>query len=101
MILPARDRRSKGKIMLGVVYLALAIVVGLAGRKRHIGFVGYALLSIILTPIPPLLFLLLTQKRFLEHDAAMRMNRACCRGCGQGLSAAAASRYCHHCGAPL
>ena len=48
--------------MFSVIYLLLCIVVGLAGRRRRIGFTGFVLLALFLTPVLPLLYLLFTQK---------------------------------------
>jgi len=87
--------------MLFIIYLFLCCVVGLAGRKRRPGFAGYVLLSLFLTPILPLIFLLLTQKWFLETEAAKRSSIAVCRSCAGTQSAAATFRHCIHCGAPL
>jgi len=84
-----------------IIYLALCIVVGLAGRRRPIGFVGYFVLSLLLTPIVPLLFLLVTQKQFLEQETAIRLYRAYCRRCGCGMAEADTISTCNRCGAPL
>ncbi|MBW8727323.1 MAG: hypothetical protein JF625_19520 [Inquilinus limosus] len=84
-----------------LIYLGLCIVVGLAGRNRSIGFVGYVVLSLLLTPIVPLLFLLVTQKRFIEQETALRLYRAYCRSCGEGVIPAGAIRTCRRCGAAL
>ncbi|MGL4959878.1 MAG: hypothetical protein ACRC67_01510 [Inquilinus sp.] len=87
--------------MTFIIYLILCIVVGLAGRRRSIGFVGYLVLSLLLTPIVPLLFLLVTQKRFIEQETAIRLYRAYCRRCSCGAATADTIRTCNHCGAPL
>ena len=92
---------GKAGIMTIIIYLALCIVVGLAGRRRPIGFVGYFVLSLLLTPIVPLLFLLVTQKQFLEQETAIRLYRAYCRRCGCGMAEADTIRTCNRCGAPL
>lgn len=60
-------------MLLVIVYVLMCIVVGLAGHRRSIGFAGYTLLSLFLTPFVPLLFLLFTQRRFLRLEAAERM----------------------------
>jgi hypothetical protein len=51
--------------MLITAYLILCFVVGIAGRQRRLGFFGFFLLSVLLTPVIPLVWLLLTQRRFL------------------------------------
>lgn len=88
-------------IMTIIIYLALCVVVGFAGRRRSIGFAGYVLLSLLLTPIVPLFFLLVTQKRFIEQETAMRLYQAYCRRCGSGVATADTIRTCNRCGAPL
>ena len=60
-------------MLLLAVYIGLCFVVGLAGRRRRIGFAGYMLLALFLTPFLPLFYLFLTQKRFLQLEAAERM----------------------------
>jgi hypothetical protein len=53
--------------MLIIAYLILCFVVGIAGRQRRLGFFGFFLLSVLLTPVMPLGWLLLTQRRFLAR----------------------------------
>lgn len=43
-----------------VLYIAACALVGYAGRSRRIGFLGFFLVSILLTPIIALLILLLS-----------------------------------------
>lgn len=45
-------------IGLGAIYLLLAYIVALLGRKRKFGFWGYLFLSILATPIVGLLTVL-------------------------------------------
>jgi|tagenome__1003787_1003787.scaffolds.fasta_scaffold13237051_1 hypothetical protein len=87
--------------MFSVIYLLLCIVVGLAGRRRRIGFTGFVLLALFLTPVLPLLYLLFTQKRFLEREAAQRAYNVYCRRCGGPATSAACRPNSRHCGAPL
>lgn len=61
-------------MLLLAVYVMLCVVVGLAGHRRRIGFAGYTLLALFLTPFLPLLFLLFTQKRFLQLEEAERLS---------------------------
>jgi hypothetical protein len=42
---------------LGLGYLALCLVAGVAGRNRRIGFWGFLFSSILFTPVVTLLFL--------------------------------------------
>jgi len=49
------------------VYLVLAVLVGLCGRRRRMGFVGFLILSLLITPPLALLFVYLTQSR-RRHD---------------------------------
>lgn len=84
--------------MLVLVYLGLCLVVGFTGRHRRPGFLGYFLLSIVLTPIIMLLFLLITQHRFLDHRAAVTSSREVCRHCEHERRVAGELRYCPHCG---
>jgi hypothetical protein len=50
-------------ILLPVAWLLAAILVGLAGRDRALGFWGFFVLSLLLSPIPVVLVLLLTAPR--------------------------------------
>jgi hypothetical protein len=44
-------------LIFGSVYILLAIIAGVCGRKRRIGFWGFLFASIIFTPIISLLFI--------------------------------------------
>jgi hypothetical protein len=44
-------------------FIVGSIVVGLAGRHRRIGFVGFLILSLLITPVLGLLALWLTAPR--------------------------------------
>lgn len=46
-----------------IAYLILCLIVGLLGRDKVIGFWGFFLLSIIITPIVPFVFMLITRPR--------------------------------------
>jgi len=85
--------------MLIIIYVFVCCVVGFAGRMRRPGFAGYVLLSLFLTPVVPLIFLLLTQKRFLADQAAKTSSIIVCRSCAG--TKIGASAYCMRCGAPL
>jgi len=86
-------------MLIIIIYLFACCVVGFAGRKRRPGFAGYVLLSMFLTPVVPLIFLLLTQKSFLQDQAAKTSSIAVCRNCA--ATKIGASAYCMRCGAPL
>jgi hypothetical protein len=45
------------------VYLLLAALVGLCGRRRRMGFVGFLVFSLLLTPPLGLLLVYLTAER--------------------------------------
>ena len=47
-------------LLLFLGWLAMSLLVGYAGRDRAFGFWGFFIISLILTPIPALLVLLLT-----------------------------------------
>jgi len=46
--------------MIYVSYLLLCILVGVLGRSRRLGFVGFFLVSAVLTPLGGLVLLFLT-----------------------------------------
>jgi hypothetical protein len=46
-----------------ILYVALAALVGLLGRKRAIGFAGYFVLGLLLTPVVMALVLLVAAPR--------------------------------------
>jgi hypothetical protein len=49
--------------MLIVIYILLAIFVGWLGRHKHIGFVGFLIVSLLATPLIALLVLMITHDR--------------------------------------
>lgn len=49
--------------MLVVIYLLMSIMVGWLGRRRHIGFVGFFVLSLVITPVITLLILMMAHER--------------------------------------
>jgi len=87
--------------MIVVIYLLLCFVVAIVGRHRPLGFLGYLLFSIALTPVTMLLVQLLTQERFLRHEAAVAMRASVCPKCHRASREAFRIRYCAHCGQPL
>lgn len=46
-----------------IAYLILCVIAGMLGRNKVIGFWGYFLLSIVITPIVPMLFMLIGRPR--------------------------------------
>jgi len=86
--------------MLIIVYLVLCFVVGLAGRRRHVGFIGYFLLSLVLTPILPLAFLVMTHKKFLAKQVAAG-HIVICPACAAAQQEAESVRHCAICGTHL
>ncbi len=48
---------------LALAYVILALIVAMCGRDKAIGFWGFFLLSLVLTPILPGLFLLMARDR--------------------------------------
>lgn len=46
-----------------IAYLILAVIVGLLGRDKQIGFWGFFLLSLVITPIVPAVFMLISRPR--------------------------------------
>ena len=52
-----------------LVYLIICFVVGLLGKHRSIGFVGFFLISIFLTPIVSSVILLLAVERKPAQNA--------------------------------
>ena len=88
--------------MFSVLYLLLCIVVGLAGRRRRIGFTGFVLLALFLTPVLPLLYLLFTQKKFLEREEARKIYNVYSRSRCDGPATSTRCRpKSQHCGASL
>lgn len=49
--------------MLVIIYVLLAILVGWFGRHKQIGFVGFLLLSLGITPVAALLVLMMASDR--------------------------------------
>jgi hypothetical protein len=49
--------------MLIVIYVLLAICVGWLGRHKHIGFVGFLMVSLLVTPLIAVLILMMTHDR--------------------------------------
>jgi hypothetical protein len=55
-----RAGRQTGIMVEALFYLLFCLLTGLCGIQRRLGFFGTFLLSLVLTPIPILLLLLLT-----------------------------------------
>jgi hypothetical protein len=60
-----------------LVYLALRLVAGIAGRKRRVGFWGFLFCSILFTPFVGLLFRIFAQhpeeRRMAQSDTALTL----------------------------
>jgi hypothetical protein len=50
-------------MLFALLWIAAALVVGLAGRDRAIGFWGWSIASLLLTPVIALVILALTAPR--------------------------------------
>ena len=46
-----------------IAYVILAVIVGMFGRDKKIGFWGFFLLSLLITPIIPAVFMLISSPR--------------------------------------
>ena len=46
-----------------IAYVILAIIIGLIGRNKQIGFWGFFLLSLLITPVIPAIFMLIGRPR--------------------------------------
>ncbi|HEX4041196.1 MAG TPA: hypothetical protein VHY10_05800 [Xanthobacteraceae bacterium] len=88
--------------MLIIVYLTLCFIIGIAGRQRRTGFFGLFLLSVLLTPVVTLAWLLVTHKRFLGREVEAG-HVVICAECAtvEARAAAATTRHCARCGAPV
>lgn len=61
--LAARHSGNTGEKLMIVLYVLLAVFVGWLGRYKQIGFVGFLLLSLVLTPVITLFILMMAQDR--------------------------------------
>jgi hypothetical protein len=88
--------------MLVIVYLVMCFMIGIAGRRRRLGFFGFFLLSVIFTPVIMLGWLLLTHKRFLAREVAVG-HFVMCADCAavEAREASATARRCARCGTPV
>ena len=46
-----------------IAYVILAVIVGLLGRNKQVGFWGFLVLSIVMTPLITGFFLIITRDR--------------------------------------
>lgn len=46
-----------------IAYVILAVIIGLIGRNKQIGFWGFFLLSLLITPLIPGIFMLIGRPR--------------------------------------
>lgn len=61
--------------MYFLIYILLCIVVGYFGRNKEIGFVGFMLLSIVLTPVATTIVLLISHDRRAGYPPESRTSR--------------------------
>jgi hypothetical protein len=88
--------------MLVIVYLVCCFIIGIAGRRRRLGFFGFFLLSVLLTPVLTLGWLLITHRRFLAREVAAG-HLVICSDCAgvEARAAAGTHQRCIRCGAPV
>ena len=55
--------------VFALIYLALSIIVAYVGRRRKIGFAGFFVLSLVLTPLVMILVYLLGAPRAQKIDS--------------------------------
>ena len=53
-------------------YVILAVIVGLLGRNKQIGFWGFLVLSLVMTPVVTGFFLVVTRDRKIKTIPARR-----------------------------
>ena len=46
-----------------IAYVILAVIVGMIGRDKQIGFWGFFLLALVITPVVPAVFMLIGRPR--------------------------------------
>jgi hypothetical protein len=46
-----------------LAYVILAIIVGLCGRNKYLGFWGFLFLSLLVTPVVTAFFMIITRNR--------------------------------------
>jgi hypothetical protein len=51
-----------------VIYIAAAVVVAFLGRHKQIGFAGFLLVALLVTPLVALIGLMISQDRRLPLD---------------------------------
>ncbi len=49
--------------MLVILYVLVSVLVGWLGRHKQIGFVGFMILSLVVTPVVAFLVLMVAQDR--------------------------------------
>ncbi|HXE17897.1 MAG TPA: hypothetical protein VN632_11755 [Stellaceae bacterium] len=88
--------------LIVIVYLILCFVIGVAGRRRKLGFFGFFLLSLLITPVLTLAWLLVTHRRFLAREVASGHLVICADCAGiEARAATAVHQRCIRCGAPV
>jgi hypothetical protein len=57
-------------MILPILYFFLCIVVGLLGRYTYLGFWANFIFSLFLTPLIPLIYVLIAQYRLVKKNTA-------------------------------
>ncbi len=88
--------------MLIILYLVFCLLIGIVGRRRRLGFFGFFLLSVLLTPVLTLGWLLITHRRFLAKEVTAGHIVICTECQAQEVrEKSAQSQRCVRCGAPV
>ncbi len=88
--------------MLIVLYLIFCLLIGIVGYRRYLGFFGFFLLSIFLTPVVTLGWLLITHRRFLANEVSAA-HIVICPECQaqEAREKSAHTQHCTRCGAAV
>ena len=60
---------------LAIIHVLGSLIVGWAGRNRKFGFFGFFILSLIISPLIALLFLVIASPSAKYHEAMRRDER--------------------------
>jgi hypothetical protein len=86
-----------------LIYLGLGLLIAFLGRRRGLSFLPVFLLSIVLTPLIGLLFLLVAQGAQHQQPLAVAVapTAVVCSDCAEHQMKVAARQRCSHCGLDL
>jgi hypothetical protein len=88
--------------MLIILYLIFCLLIGIVGRRRRLGFFGFFLLSVLLTPVLTLGWLLITRRHFLAKEVAAGHVVICSECRAQEVRENSTQyQHCARCGAPV